>query len=123
MTHSTLLFVECVDTIKPSVSVPDFETETLYFFRFFKDQYSLLVKKTRTKRPALSSAFSPASPTGAGLADPNSAPIGGGERDRTDDLLLAKQALSQLSYTPDKWWVWMDLNHRPHAYQACALTN
>ena len=27
-------------------------------------------------------------------------PIGGGERDRTDDLLLAKQALSQLSYTP-----------------------
>jgi hypothetical protein len=26
---------------------------------------------------------------------------GGGERNRTDDLLLAKQALSQLSYTPD----------------------
>ena len=25
---------------------------------------------------------------------------GGGRRDRTDDLLLAKQALSQLSYTP-----------------------
>jgi hypothetical protein len=27
-------------------------------------------------------------------------PPGGGERDRTDDLLLAKQALYQLSYTP-----------------------
>ena len=27
--------------------------------------------------------------------------IGGGERDRTDDPLLAKQVLSQLSYTPD----------------------
>jgi hypothetical protein len=26
--------------------------------------------------------------------------VGGGERNRTDDLLLAKQALSQLSYTP-----------------------
>jgi hypothetical protein len=26
--------------------------------------------------------------------------LGGGERDRTDDLLRAKQALSQLSYTP-----------------------
>ena len=26
--------------------------------------------------------------------------FGGGDRDRTDDLLLAKQALSQLSYTP-----------------------
>ena len=53
---------------------------------------------------------------------------GGAERDRTDDLLLAKQALSQLSYSPVQrttrvWWVWVDLNHRPHAYQACALTN
>jgi hypothetical protein len=27
--------------------------------------------------------------------------LGGGDRIRTDDLLLAKQALSQLSYTPD----------------------
>ena len=37
---------------------------------------------------------------------PNSFPSGtaaspgGAERDRTDDLLLAKQALSQLSYSP-----------------------
>ena len=28
--------------------------------------------------------------------------IGGGERVRTDDLLLAKQVLSQLSYAPEK---------------------
>src|SRR5215469_14279495 len=56
---------------------------------------------------------------------------GGGERDRTDDLLLAKQALSQLSYTPGfhkgasviKWWAREDLNLRPHAYQARALTS
>ena len=34
--------------------------------------------------------------------------IGGGERDRTDDLLLAKQALSQLSYTPDMCLVGLD---------------
>ncbi len=27
---------------------------------------------------------------------------GGGDRNRTDDLLLAKQALSQLSYTPSQ---------------------
>jgi len=38
--HSTLLYAECVDTIKPSVSIPDLGTETLYFFRFFKEQYS-----------------------------------------------------------------------------------
>ena len=74
---------------------------------------------------------------------------GGGERIRTDGLLRARQALSQLSYTPQRlmriwiadfgivvvfkskirnlkseiaWWAWMELNHRPHAYQACALT-
>jgi hypothetical protein len=40
------------------------------------------------------STFPPASPH----REPSAR--GGGERDRTDDLLLAKQALSQLSYTP-----------------------
>src|SRR5712692_3602462 len=39
---------------------------------------------------------------------PSSFRSGGGERDRTDDLLLAKQALSQLSYTPDKKLVGLD---------------
>ena len=56
---------------------------------------------------------------------------GGARRDRTDDLLLAKQALSQLSYGPDKtaalrrrkWWAWVDSNYRPHPYQGCALTD
>ena len=47
---------------------------------------------------------------------------GGGKEVRTPDPLLAKQVLSQLSYTPNNWWVWEDLNFRPHAYQACALT-
>ena len=62
--------------------------------------------------------------------------VGGARRDRTDDPLRAKQVLSQLSYGPDQtltrlsldspagyWWVWVDLNHRPHPYQGCALTN
>jgi hypothetical protein len=79
----------------------------------------------------------------------SAAPPGGARRDRTDDLLLAKQALSQLSYGPFRdqasaikdqdhqrilirkipipdtwsWWAWEDLNFRPHAYQARALTN
>ena len=61
---------------------------------------------------------------------------GGANRDRTDDLKLAKLALSQLSYGPKsmkdggvstlstslKWWAEKELNLRPHAYQACALT-
>jgi hypothetical protein len=86
----------------------------------------------------------------------------GGERIRTDDPLLAKQVLYQLSYAPvaetsqgrtaqdparsamrraGLWpnarlpsggflrgaaaekWAREDLNLRPHAYQACALTN
>ena len=52
---------------------------------------------------------------------------GGADRDRTDDLKLAKLALSQLSYGPEgirpqAWWARDELNVRPHAYQACALT-
>ena len=61
---------------------------------------------------------------------------GGASRDRTDDLKLAKLALSQLSYGPEpwrrgcvdfaditsSWWAEKELNLRPHAYQACALT-
>ena len=38
-------------------------------------------------------------PISFGVALPP-APHGGDERDRTDDPLLAKQVLSQLSYTP-----------------------
>ena len=49
---------------------------------------------------------------------------GGDNRARTDDPLLAKQVLSQLSYAPFllAWWVWMDSNHRPPPYQDDALT-
>ena len=99
-------------------------------------------------------------PAGANRDDPNAwLPCditNGDDRDRTDDPLLAKQVLSQLSYAPvqssvfsdqcpdrkptaaslpfwpptaDNWiwgqlvWAREDLNLRPHAYQACALTN
>jgi hypothetical protein len=62
---------------------------------------------------------------------------GGDRRDRTDDLKLAKLPLYQLSYVPSSlssqakrdfprrkpWWAWEELNFRPHAYQARALTN
>src|SRR5690348_8320921 len=49
---------------------------------------------------------------------------GGASRDRTGDLLVANQTLSQLSYGPSPiWWVWEELHLRPHPYQGCALTN
>jgi hypothetical protein len=48
--------------------------------------------------------------------------LGGADRDRTGDPLLAKQVLSQLSYSPlDRWWAWIDSNYRPHPYQGCPL--
>ena len=77
--------------------------------------------------------------------------VGGASRDRTDDLRVANATLSQLSYGPayllaeivetisadtasypllfetrpelGEWWVWEELNLRPHPYQGCALTN
>jgi hypothetical protein len=39
-------------------------------------------------------------PTEAAISATMAAKVGGARRDRTDDLLLAKQALSQLSYGP-----------------------
>ncbi len=27
-----------------------------------------------------------------------------------------------LHHSKNEWWAWVDLNYRPHAYQACALT-
>ena len=34
----------------------------------------------------------------------------------------AKAPFSMLPCWQSGWWAWMDSNHRPHAYQACALT-
>ena len=116
-----------------AISYPDEpglrEPDSLHFFRIFKEQPNQTYCAARAVRWALSFPVSGAS--------------GGANRDRTGDLLLAKQALSQLSYgpcigdfssprgaqlygllvKPVGWWVWVDLNHRPHAYQACALTS
>jgi hypothetical protein len=29
----------------------------------------------------------------------------------------------QIRFWKMRWWAWVDSNYRPHAYQACALTN
>ncbi len=104
-----------------------------------------LHRKDRTGRPGLA-------PHPSSVIRSPSSEHGGARRDRTDDLMLAKHALSQLSYGPGRrsrpevrnrksevrkpmsdfrflssefrhWWAWEDLNLRPHAYQARALTN
>ena len=67
--------------------------------------------------------------------------VNGDDRARTDNLRLARAALSQLSYVPgfigtvDKapkgyWpdrqvpqWTWEDSNLRPQLYQSCDLTS
>jgi hypothetical protein len=85
-----------------------------------------------TVLPGASSAGQSAHGGGLALADGSASKLssGGASRDRTDDPLLAKQVLSQLSYGPMigperpkiPWWVWEDSNLRPHPYQGCALT-
>lgn len=57
--------------------------------------------------------------------------LSGAGRTRTDDPLLAKQMLSQLSYNPNRLnnqsssreWARVDSNHGPRRYQRRALTN
>ena len=77
----------------------------LYFFHFFKEQTApgFTKKPEPSKHPirlVLIFLFITSSLhhfTSLLLIPRN---LGGGERDRTDDPLLAKQVLSQLSYTP-----------------------
>ena len=59
----------------------------LYFFPFVKEQ-------------PIPSAQGRSQDTTGAFASDFFLEYGGGERDRTDDPLLAKQVLSQLSYTP-----------------------
>ena len=68
---------------EPGLRKPD----SLHFFRIFKEQPNKTYGEAMSHGLALS--FSPTK------AEP-----GGANRDRTGDLLLAKQALSQLSYGP-----------------------
>ena len=58
--------------------------------------------------------------------------FGGDSRDRTGALLLARQALSQLSYIPISylhllfrkvWGARVGSNHRPYDYQSYALAS
>ena len=41
---------------------------------------------------------------------------------KTCDVYFDKRARFQRRAT-ENWWVWEDLNFRPHPYQGCALTN
>ena len=68
---------------EPGLRKPD----SLHFFRIFKEQPNKNSLRSAS-RMALGAEFQ-------ANADP-----GGANRDRTGDLLLAKQALSQLSYGP-----------------------
>jgi hypothetical protein len=109
-------------------------TNLVHSFAFYYASCSILLSKTF--RPALDrrrNSCSEARTPRPALLDE----VGGADRDRTDDLRLAKPPLSQLSYSPSilsrsfasrapvraSWWAWIDLNYRPHAYQACALTS
>ena len=82
--------------LRPS-SLPDAKASTIrpcYLDPYF---FPSVVKEQCPPLAGQLSAFSPQLTADHSLLIANS---GGGERDRTDDPLLAKQVLSQLSYTP-----------------------
>ena len=83
------------------------ETATLYFSRLLKNSRctNLNWPHPPVKNQSQISPHSDSLGYDLWLEAPPTTPqahnsTGGGERDRTDDLMLAKHALSQLSYTP-----------------------
>ena len=63
---------------------------------------AIVISRTRARQRALSKTSSLKTTSLGDERNPvtSKIPAGGARRDRTDDLLLAKQALSQLSYGP-----------------------
>jgi hypothetical protein len=58
---------------------------------------AIVISRTRARQRAVSKTSKPGDGRNSVTSE---IPAGGARRDRTDDLLLAKQALSQLSYGP-----------------------
>jgi hypothetical protein len=96
---------ECFFTMSDNTPHPRVNADRMCEFRFPMDEICLIPRVAPRQKKA----------------------AGGARRDRTDDLMLAKHALSQLSYGPreqqrnghelrDKWWAWDDSNVRPHPY-------
>ena len=93
----------CVQTISSA------KRRTFTFFQIFKDQNNRKLEAAPAPPMAdrtgesLQGLKSTPRARRASIARRSGVDIsnGGGERDRTDDPLLAKQVLSQLSYTPD----------------------
>ena len=67
-----------------------------YFFQIVKDRQPI----AQLLEPRIALTGSIANAQGSGHSEHWALGIGGGRRDRTDDPLLAKQVLSQLSYAP-----------------------
>jgi hypothetical protein len=92
-----------------SFELTNYSTNTLSFcfFQIVKERYTAIGLKTQRLRlhhqsdAALNVRLLIRGPEFCFATIPQlNKESGGGERDRTDDILLAKQALSQLSYTP-----------------------
>ena len=76
------------------------ESMTLAANLYTNDFFSSSLLDTSSRRQSLRTARSPNRNVAAGSDNPADCASGGAGRDRTDDILLAKQALSQLSYGP-----------------------
>jgi hypothetical protein len=116
------LTLKNIDTmqLQPMIQTSHQRSNHFTFFRFVKDQTAFCQKDQAQATDSLC------------LRLFSSVSFGGGRRDRTDDPLLAKQVLSQLSYapsshskgcTPITWWVRLESNQRPPPYQDGALTD
>ena len=101
---NSTIFSKTAFALLPSVAL------LLLPFPLFSFQGANPRSKTGSKRSKTFKRFDPFS--------------GGDKRDRTADLLRAKQALSHLSYTPiGNWWALVGSNHRPYDYQSYALAS
>ena len=81
-------------------SIPLLEQDSLYFFLIVKEQPITQFAKPEAKGANAACLWFQMPPAPVASAVRAAQNVGGAGRDRTDDPLLAKQVLSQLSYSP-----------------------
>ena len=96
----------CKDTTQPYCVPSSHQARYTLTFLIVKERYSVQ-NCARAERTAEGCVVQPIGSVVRSqltvVSNPLQIPTGGAGRDRTDDLLLAKQALSQLSYSPDSY--------------------
>ena len=93
----------------------------LVMYQLVHSRRSLTSRLASQKKSCVTTSFVGAENSITVLFNPNFSPFFGVQGGVTRRIV--RYASGAPTPKSGKWWVWEDLNFRPHPYQGCALTN